>query len=275
MFTLAFIILLSIVTVVNNKQKEISDDNEASFKFDDTSIAIISSCLGVGIILDISVKKYLKEYYFIIFGGYMFISLILLSIANYLRITSIEKEREEIEQIFQILDSLIKTRGVDIDFNNIPFTVEYNKGNKKQIDKIIVTMENPERFTDNAITQAVYNLNKFLPYRQWVSEPDFPERVCTFIGNKLPPALANYPGSDLRPWNWIPLGLGGNGELGWNLGAKEEDMGKSMYVYSDTGLSADTVEVSKAPQCLTVGATGGGKSVWVNQIVDILDNGKV
>ena len=271
MFTFVFIILLSLITSINNNQKEITDDNEASYRFDKRSIIIIFSCLIIGVLLDMFVKKYLKEQYFIILGIYSFVSLISLSVSNHFRIISIEKEREEIQQIFQILDSLVKIKGQEIDYNNIPFTIEYNKGNKNQVDKIIVTMENPEKFTDNAITQAVYNFNKFLPYRQWVAEPDFPERVCLFIGNKLPPKIAYYPGSDLRPWNWIPLGLGGNGELGWNLGAKEEDMGKSMYIYEDTGARADTVEVSKAPQCLTVGATGGGKAIWVDQIVDILD----
>ena len=270
MFTISFIILLSIVTMLNNKQQDISDENTNSFKFDKSGIITMMICFFVGLLLDFTVKKFFYDKYFIVLGVYSFLSLAALVIINQFRLNAIEREKEEIKQIFEILDSLVMPKNREIDYNEVPFKIIYNKGNKNEIDKVIVNMENPEKFKDASITQAVYNFNKFLPYREWIVDTDFPERTCTFIGNKLPPNIALFPGSDLRPWNWIPLGLGGNGELGWNLGAKSSNIGESLYIYEDSNVKAGTIEVSKAPQALTVGSTGGGKAIFIGEIVDII-----
>lgn len=271
MFVLSFVVLLSITTMLNNKKEDINEENVNSFKFDKRGVVVILMCFLTGITLDFLVKKYFYEKFFITLGIYSFLCLSSLIIINQFRLMAIEKEKEEIKQIYEILDVLVMPKNREIDYNEVPFEIVYNKGNKNQIDRVVVNMENPEKFKDAVITQAVYNFNKFLPYREWVVDTDFPERTCTFIGNKLPPELAKFPGSDLRPWNWIPLGLGGNGEIGWNLGASKSNIGESLYIYEDTKMKAGTIDISKAPQALTVGSTGGGKSIVISEIVEIID----
>lgn len=267
MFTVVYILILCITTTINNKANEISDENTDSYKFDKKAalsiLALFLVSIGLNFLKRLDTKIYLAA--LVIYGIFCLLCFLII---NSLRIQNIKKEREQLVQMFEILDCLLKTKD-SIDYNNVPFTINYDKGNKKQIDSIVVDMKNPDKFTDSALTQTVYNLNKFLPYRRWVSETDFPERTCTFIGTKLPPDLANFPGSDLRPWQWIPLGLGGQGEIGWNLGASKKEMGKSLYIYEDTGLPAQTTEIAKAPQALCVGSTGGGKAIFIDEFIKI------
>ena len=270
MFIGVFILILCIITLFNNEQNEITGENADSYKFDKYSIFIILGLIILGIILDIIMKNF-RSVYYIVLLIYAVLNIILLIVANQLRIQSIEKEREQIDQIYEIFSTLLKVKKDEIDYNNIPFNVDFDSSNKKYINKITVTMENPERFTDSSVTQAVYSMNKFLPYKKWVSEVDFPERECIFIGNKLPPLVANFPGSDLRPWNFIPVGLSGTGEIAWNLGADKKSIGKSLYIYEDTGLNAETTDSTKSPQCLMVGTTGGGKAIFIEQKVEIIN----
>lgn len=271
MFTIIFFILFSVITTINNNYEGISEDNSNSHKFNKNSITIILLSILVGVLCDIFVKKLFFDSYLIFLAGYAFASIFSIVIANQARIKAIEKEKELINQIYQVLDSLVKEgkRSEEIDYNSVPFDIEFNKTNKKEIDRVTLKIENPDKLKDAYITQAVYNFNKFFPYRQWVSDVDYPERTCVFIGNKLPPSIAMYPGSDLRPCNWIPLGLSGNNELGWNLGAKKSEIGSSLYIYEDTKQRAGTAEISTAPQALIAGSTGGGKAIYINQVVEI------
>lgn len=266
MFLFSFFLVLSIVTYINNQVKDISEENSSAYKFDKNGIIVISILFVIGLTLNLLHKLFYK---FLIPALiiYMFICVVSLTVVNALRIQAIEKERENIKQMYEILEDVLKSKG-NIDYNNVPFEIQYKN---KQIDKIILTIRDTTTFRDSMVTQAVYNLNKFLPHRQWVSSVDLPEKKCIFIGNKLPPSVAMYPGGDLRPWNWIPLGIGGNGEIGWNLGAKDKNMGRSMYIYEDTKMPADTVSAPKIPQCLTLGATGGGKAIFIDEIINILD----
>jgi hypothetical protein len=131
------------------------------------------------------------------------------------------------------------------------------------------------------MTSCQYSLNSNFPHAQWIYDINFPNKEATFEGQPLPPNIANYPGSDFRPAEWIPLGLSGAGEVCWKLsGTGAEQMngfegvmpksGISAYVYED-GQRAGTVNNPNTPMTLTLGSTGGGKSVYINQEVEIED----
>ena len=103
-----------------------------------------------------------------------------------------------------------------------------------------------------------------------------------------------WPGTDYRPADWIPLGVSGMGEVGWNLG-NPKDLGHSSYINKfpmgdsleksqnanhkpkdgfklpNGSWIAGTVESPSAPQAMTIGSSGGGKSVSLNQLVLVRD----
>ena len=277
MFILTFVVVLSLVTFLTNKQKGVSEGKAEAYSFDKYGVVSVLSLLALGVALQFAVPEFYglissdyTEVYAYSLGAYALLCFGTVVVTNSLRAQAIQRLRDQIEQLYSVLEPLV---GVDlkkgIDFNNVPFEFEYDPQNKKQIQKITVNVKNTAKFTDSAVTQCVFNLNKYLPYKTWFSAPNFPEKVCVFVGNDLPPELAMYPGSDFRPWNWIPLGLNGQGELGWNLGAKESDVGASAYVYEENGKRAKTVLVSKAPQALVVGSTGGGKAIALDEYVEV------
>jgi hypothetical protein len=205
----------------------------------------------------------INQYYWFTLLGYFVICFSVTLIVNKIREKQIKEEHEQIALIFESLSKILgKTK--EIDFNNLPFTYETNKD---KINKIVIDMKDPDKFPDAVVTSSVFSLNKFFPYYQWISSVDFPKRECIFIGQQLPPDIAMWPGSDLRPAGWIPLGVAGNGEAGWNL-SNPDDIGCSSYIRD--GKKVGTVKSSSAPQGLCVGSTGGGKSIWVEQEVQII-----
>ena len=115
--------------------------------------------------------------------------------------------------------------------------------------------------------KCVDSWNKYLPDYEWVPEFDYAARECAFVGTPLPPHVARYPGSWLRPAEFIPIGLTGLGELAWVINSFKGE-GRSLYVYED-GKKAKTVDSPSAPQALVVGGTGGGKAIYVDQEIDV------
>lgn len=195
-------------------------------------------------------------------------------VINSKREKEIEKRHSLIKQVVQCLAPVRRGNELDKDLDNhieddLGFTLKYdNKGN---IEEIKCDMDDPTKWSDDIITRIVFNLNKFIPTKQWVSHPDFPKLECVFEGTKLPPNIAKYPGSFLRPNNLIPIGVNGLGELSWNLGVKSSEAGDSLFVYED-GTRAQTIIPAKAPQALVGGSTGGGKAIDNEQKVYVLLN---
>jgi hypothetical protein len=190
---------------------------------------------------------------------------------NSKREKEIEKRHSLTKQIVQCLAPVRRGNELDKDIDNhleddLGFTLKY--GDKGDLEEIKCEMDDPMKWTDDVITRIVFNLNKFVPTKQWVSHPDFPKLECVFEGTKLPPSVAKYPGSFLRPNNFIPLGVNGLGELGWNLGAKSKELSESLFFYED-GTRAQTILPAKAPQALVGGATGGGKAIAIDEIVRV------
>lgn len=254
--------------MLNNKIKDVATENKDSYEFDNQSRLIIIGLFGLGVLLNF-VIKYFESIYVFTLIAYSAITFTGIIIANQLRLQDIKNRRDDIVEVYTTLDKILKTKPEDIDFNNTPFELVYSKQDKKKIEAIEVVIDNPAVFNDGNLTDAVYRLNQYMNYFQWVQIVDFPGRKCTFKGKKKPPDYAGWNGSDLRPWNWIPLGIGSNGEVAWNLGASKDAMGRSLFRYEDTGEIAGTTEISKAPQSLTLGSTGGGKAIQIDQIVRV------
>lgn len=75
----------------------------------------------------------------------------------------------------------------------------------------------------------------------WTYEWDGPKGLVTAEPVPHLPTMADYPGSDGKPWSEIPLGLGKDGPIVWNLAAQ--------------------------PHMLVCGTSGGGKSVLQRNII--------
>jgi hypothetical protein len=162
----------------------------------------------------------------------------------------IEKQREELQQVFDVLVPVLP-KNAELDFNNPPFKLGYEK---HQINRITIEI-NPNTFKETVATNLCLSLNRYLPNYEWMSEFDFAARECIFVGTPLPPRIAKYPGSWLRPAEFIPIGLSGLGEVSWTINSYK-NAGRSLYIYDD-GKKAMTVDSPSAPQSLTVGGPLG------------------
>ena len=166
----------------------------------------------------------------------------------------IEKQREELQQIFEVLEPVLP-KNTELDMNNPPFQLGY-EGTK--VNRITIKI-NPNTFKETVATNLCLSLNKYLPNYEWVNEFDFAARECAFVGTPLPPSVAKYQGSWLRPAEFIPIGLSGLGEVSWNINSFKNE-GRSNYIYDD-GKIAKTVDTPSAPQALCVGSPLGINTV--------------
>lgn len=252
MFIVIFIFVFSLITAINNKVKDVDQDSADSYEYDKQSMKIIGGIIGLAILLQIIIRPTWGVYpYFLI--AYAVGSVLAIIISNQFRMKAIDQKREYMNKIYEILQPLIDPKKEGLDFNNIPFELGYEKG---ELNRITVPISEPGKFNDNMVTNCVAQMNKYLPTCVWISDVDFADRKCNFKGTKLPPWCANYPDDDLRPTSWMPLGVNGVGELGWNIGTKSKLMARSCFKYED-GSPAGTVDVAKAPQALVLGSPLG------------------
>lgn len=253
MITIIFlIVLIASIKIINNKNGAGVNDEILSFDMKGNMIILI--CFASSFILNIIVNKFFNKYYFpvIIFsaGAYSMI----LTIVNIWREESIKKKHDQILNIYQALTDIFGKVVVDeVDYDNMPFKYETDK-KTNNVNKIIIDTSQDGKFNDNSITYALYNINKFFPECQWTSDMDHPNRTLTFIGLPKPPNIAKWMGSDYRPTGWIPLGLSGQGEIGWNIAnPSKSEIGISSYI-DEEGHIPDYVDMPSAPQCLTLGS---------------------
>lgn len=252
MYILIYLLSLGLVTYVTNKMNDVESNNEF-LRWEKMDLLILGGLFLLGVILqclDFLLPR-------IVLLAYLFVCVLLIFFVNKNREKHIQEYKKQIEQIFEAMRKLIVDK--EINYNELPFSIERDKG---KINKITVLMREPDKFNDGTLTNAVFSLKRYFPYYDWQFTTDFPKQEAIFEGQKLPPEKAMWPGSDLRDSSFIPLGLGGSGEIGLNLGSKKP--GESMYVYED-GTRAGTTLLPSAPQILAVGATGGGKAIWVEQ----------
>lgn len=266
--TLILILVMSTSLFITNKRMNTSESEITSKKDSLIYMGIFIASFVIDIVImktNISINPML---YVIVGIGEMILSIVL----NAKREKDIIAKHNLKKQIVRCLAPVRKGSKIDEDIDkhiedDLGFKLKFS--NKGDLEEIVCEMEDPIKWTDDVITRIVFNLNKFIPIKQWVSHPDYPKLECVFEGTKLPPSVAKYPGSFLRPNNYIPLGINGVGELGWNLGVKSAEVGESLFKYED-GTPAQTIIPAKAPQALVGGATGGGKAIWLEQEVFII-----
>ena len=254
MIVLAFFVILTLSVIITNKKNEAQPSDEM-LEFSPQDSLIILICMASSFILNYLAKTFFLSFYWVITLIASGVFVMILMIVNVNRENIIKRKHDQIIKTFQALTDILGNVNVEnIDFTNIPFTLEEDQktGN---VCKITLDTSIPGiKANDNSITLAQYSINKFFPDSQWTSEVDYPNRNLTVIGLPKPPDIAKWKGSDYRPTGWIPLGLSGQGEVGWNIAnPKSRDMGVSMYI-DDDGHSPEYVDMPSAPQCLTLGS---------------------
>ena len=264
MFILIYFIIVALSQFAANKLLGISDDNEDSYSYSKKDSIILVILLLVGVVLQILLPKieFLSKYYWWVCLSYFVVSLILMLIFITIKKSKIEKQREEIKQVYEILQKMVDKKNEGLDFNNVPFSLSYKYNN---INKINVIVE-PTSFDEKILDVILKQLNAFLPTFTWTYELHLEERYMTFIGNDKPPTVARWPGSWLRPLKTFPMGISGNGELCWQPDSvNKNSLGRSLYLDEKGNPIKEDLSLSKAPQGLVAGGTGGGKSIYVEQ----------
>ena len=259
MFIFIFFIIVLVTQYLTNKALNISSDNSISYTYSKRDAGILALFLIGSIIAQKFVPR--GKIFWIGCGVYATALLITMIILATIKSIIIRKQREEVKSIFEVLEPVIpnefKVKDKETgefklkDPNKYPFKLEY-EGTK--VNKIIIKI-NPNTFKEPVAVNLCLSLNKYLPNYEWVNEFDFAARECAFVGTPLPPRVAKYNGSWLRPTEFIPIGLSGLGEVSWNLNSIKDE-GRSNYVYED-GKTAKTVDTPSAPQALCVGSPLG------------------
>lgn len=263
----AFLLILAgTIQMTNIKNDAKASDDTLEFNRKDS--IIIFCCMILSLLISFISKKFFKDFYMLILAISCGIFLMILIIVNINRESNIKKKHEQIIKVFEALQDIMGTvKREEIDFSNVPFSIEEDK-KSGLINKILIdTSIGKCKVNDNTVILAQYSINKFFPELQWISEVDYPKRELVFYGLPKPPQIAKWPGSDYRPTGWIPLGLSGQGEIGWNV-ADPKELGTSSYI-DEEGHIPNYVKVPSAPQCMTLGSTGGGKSIYIDQYVTI------
>lgn len=245
MYVLIYLIVLGVSTYLTNKTNEVESSDEF-LQWSKQDIATIGGVLALGIILE-AIGKTLP---IVLLGVYFVVCMLAFVAVNKSREKTIQQFKEHVNQIYEATAKLTNIKKEDLSYSDLPFKLEQEDG---RISQIIVKMTEPSKFTDGNCINAVYSLNRFFPYCSWKYVVDFPKQECYFIGQKLPPEIANWPGDNLRGSVYIPLGVAGDGEVGWPLANSKKKWGESSFVFDD-GEKAGTVDLPSAPQCLTVGS---------------------
>lgn len=263
MYVLIYFLSVSLSQYISNITMDVTTDNEENFNYSRQDSLLLIGLFVVAIILQ-AVNSLIMNYAVWVMLTYLLVSVSITLTLTTLRKQRIEKTREEITQIYEILHSLVDKKGKGVDFNNVPFTLEHKYNTINRID---VTVD-PVSFDDKYLPEYLNQLNNFLSTYTWNYELHLEERKVSFIGYDKPPTVARWKGNWLRPTRFFSLGITGKGEFGW-LPDKvdKKKLGKSQFL-DEMGnpLPAD-MELPTAPQGLVCGATGGGKSVAVQNII--------
>ena len=259
MFIFVFVLLVALGQFATNKILHISMENKVGYSYTKRDSLILIGFLGVGIILQLIQHFFtLKTPTLLIllasYGGALILTMIILAT---IKKVIVEKQNEEREKIFEVIKPTLGLKKGEDEFDPNKWE-EYNIElgyEKNQVNRITIKV-NPDRFKLEQAATLCMTLNLYLPNYEWLPEPDLPARKCSFVGAPLPPHIAKYPGSWLRPAEFVPIGLSGLGEVSWNLNSIKNE-GRSLYFYED-GKIAQTVETSSAPQASTVPCRASG-----------------
>lgn len=250
MYILTFILVFALSQFVTNKLLKVSDENSISYTYSRRDGLIIFGFIVIGILLQVF-AKFTEKTFWIILAIYAFLILMTMLVLATMKKVIVEKQKEDMKKVFDVLAPALP-KNAEFDMNTLPFRLSYD-GTK--INRITMDIINPTTFKEDLAINICLSLNKYLPDYEWVPEFDYASRECSFVGTPLPPHVAKYPGSWLRPSELIPIGLTGLGEIGWVINSYKNE-GRSLYVYAD-GKRAKTVDSPSAPQALTVGGPLG------------------
>ena len=263
MYVLIYFLSVSLSQYISNITMDVTTDNEENFNYSRQDSLLLIGLFIVAIILQ-AVNNLIINYAIWVMLTYLLVSVSITLTLTALRKQRIEKTREEITQIYEILHNLVDKKGKGVDFNNVPFTLEHKYNTINKIDVIV----DPITFDDKYLPEYLNQLNNFLSTYTWNYELHLEERKISFVGYDKPPTVARWKGSWLRPTRFFSLGITGKGEFGWLPDKVDKKrLGKSQFL-DEMGnpLPAD-MELPTAPQGLICGATGGGKSVAVQNII--------
>lgn len=263
MYVLIYFLSVSLSQYISNLTMDVTTDNEENFNYSKQDSLLLIGLFIVAIILQ-AVNNLIINYAVWVMLTYLLVSVSITLTLTTLRKQRIEKTREEITQIYEILHNLVDKKGKGVDFNNVPFTLEHKYNTINKIDVIV----DPITFDDKYLPEYLNQLNNFLSTYTWNYELHLEERKISFVGYDKPPTVARWKGSWLRPTRFFSLGITGKGEFGWLPDKVDKKrLGKSQFL-DEMGnpLPAD-MELPSAPQGLICGATGGGKSVAVQNII--------
>lgn len=263
MYVLIYFLSVSLSQYISNLTMDVTTDNEENFNYSRQDSLLLIGLFVVAIILQ-AVNNLIINYAIWVMLTYLLVSVSITLTLTTLRKQRIEKTREEITQIYEILHNLVDKKGKGVDFNNVPFTLEHKYNTINKIDVIV----DPITFDDKYLPEYLNQLNNFLSTYTWNYELHLEERKISFVGYDKPPTVARWKGSWLRPTRFFTLGITGKGEIAWMPDkVDKKKLGKSQFL-DEMGnpLQAD-MELPAAPQGLICGATGGGKSVAVQNII--------
>lgn len=263
MYVLIYFLSVSLSQYISNITMDVTTDNEENFNYSRQDSLLLIGLFVVAIILQ-AVNNLIINYAIWVMLTYLLVSVSITLTLTTLRKQRIEKTREEITQIYEILHNLVDKKGKGVDFNNVPFTLEHKYNTINKIDVIV----DPITFDDKYLPEYLNQLNNFLSTYTWNYELHLEERKISFVGYDKPPTVARWKGSWLRPTRFFSLGITGKGEFGWLPDKVDKKrLGKSQFL-DEMGnpLPAD-MELPSAPQGLVCGATGGGKSVAIQNII--------
>lgn len=250
MYVLIYFLAISLSQYISNLTMNVTTDNEENFNYSTSDSLLLVGMLLVAVILQILNSLFIS-YAMWIMLVYLVTCMGITLTMTALRKQRIEKTREEITQIYEILHSLVDKKGKGVDFNNVPFTLEHKYNTINRID---VTVD-PVSFDDKYLPEYLNQLNNFLSTYTWNYELHLEERKVSFIGYDKPPTVARWKGNWLRPTRFFSLGITGKGEFGWLPDKVDKKrLGKSQFL-DEMGnpLPAD-MELPTAPQGLVCGA---------------------
>lgn len=267
MFTLFFIIsLIASIWMINNKNGASGDGESMAFEFKDS--LIILSFFILTFLLNFIFKNFMPKIYVLAAFVSILPDMILVSIVNANRERKIRTKQQLVQEVYESLaDILGRVDPDDIDYDEVPFEYNWND-EKNSIDEITIDTRFDVKVNDNTITEATYSLNKQFPNYQWIGNENTQERELVFKGLPKPPDIAKYPGSDYHSFAYVPLGVGGQGEVGWYKTKDSRGVGFSNYIGEDNQ-QIETLKVATSPQMMVGGVTGGGKAIWIEQQVQI------
>lgn len=251
---------MALVQFVNNKTMGLSDDSEDAYNFTRKDSIIIGMVFVAAIALQVvSGFGFLDKLFWPLCIIYLVVSTILLIVILQIRKGAILKKREEIQQVYEILQKLVDKKGEGLDFNNPPFSLSYKHGNIQDIRVPVdpVALSDVKDLTSSMVPY-ITQLDNFLPTYKWTFEKHLESRYIEFLGEEKPPQMARWPGAWLRNFRFMPMGLSGRGEVGFTADDVPKDLvGRSLYIDEEGHIVEQDTTLPKQPQALVAGAPLG------------------